>query len=159
MCLTLSQSGMSKLSRWQAELKTLVFMCYHKSFAATYEKLMEHYSASFNSITEELGLVKERFSIMMSRDEKTNPFTNDEVKEVKNLKKVIDSFTDTHFKRYHENGFDFLPSPVITVGSPKEFRFFNWGLVPYYMSDRDKAFALRVSTLNCISEEMYEKPS
>lgn len=134
-------------------------MCYHKSFVATYEDLMDHYSASFQSITEDLELVKERFSIIMSRDNKSEPYSNDEIKELKHLQKIINSFTDTHFKRYHENGFDYLPSPIITAGAPEEFKFFNWGLIPFYMSDKAKAFALRASTLNCISEEMYDKPA
>jgi putative SOS response-associated peptidase YedK len=120
---------------------------------------MEHYSAAFNSILEELGLVKERYSNLMSRNEKEIPYSKEEIKELKDLQKIINSFTDTHYKRYHENGFDFLPSPIITAGAPEEFKFMNWGLVPFYMSDRTKAMTLRTSTLNCISEEMYEKPS
>lgn len=134
-------------------------MCYHKSLVVQYNKLLEHYSASFDSITEELVLIKERFSILMARDEKLNPYSKEEIKELKDLQKIINSFTDTHYKRYHENGFDFHPSPIITVGEPDQFKFFRWGLIPYYMSDKTKAMALRTSTLNCISEEMYDKPS
>lgn len=73
------------------------------------------------------------------------------------MQKTIRSFSDDGFTRYHENGFDFLPTPVITAGQPENFKLFRWGLIPYYMSDREKALGLRVSTLNCISEEMYEK--
>jgi len=134
-------------------------MCYHKSLVVEYEKLMAHYSASFNSILEGLGLVKERYAILMSRDEKQIPYSKEEIKEIKDLQKIINSFTDTHYKRYHENGFDFLPTPIVTTGAPEEFKFMNWGLVPFYMSDKAKAMALRTSTLNCISEEMYDKPS
>src|SRR5690349_24812747 len=84
-------------------------MCYHKSLAGGYTDLMAHYSASFDSITAELDIIKERFSILMSRDEKKEPYTNDEIKEGKWLKKIINSFTDTQYQRYHENGFDYLP--------------------------------------------------
>jgi len=35
---------------------------------------------------------------------------------------------------------------------------FKWGLIPYYMTDKQKAMVLHTQTLNCISEEMYEKP-
>lgn len=134
-------------------------MCYHKSFKAKYEDLLSHYSASFNSITEELEIIKERFSILMSKNDRQTAHTNDEIKEIKYLSKILNSFTETHYQRYHENGFDYLPSPIITAGAPEEFKFFNWGLVPYYMNDKAKAMALRASTLNCISEEMYDKPS
>lgn len=134
-------------------------MCYHKSLVARYENLMEHYSASFDSVISDLYLTKERFSELMSRNEKDEPYTKEEIKELKNLQKTINSFDDTQCKRYHENGFDFLPSPIVTAGAPEEFKFFNWGLVPFYMSDWSKAVALRTQTLNCISEEMYEKPS
>jgi putative SOS response-associated peptidase YedK len=134
-------------------------MCYHKSLVQKYNDLMDHYSASFNSITEELEPIKERFSIMMSRDSKSEPYSKQETQELTWLQKTLNSFTDTEFKRYHENGFDFLPTPIITAGAPEEFKLFRWGLIPFYMSDKEKAMALRVSTLNCISEEMYDKQS
>lgn len=134
-------------------------MCYHKSLVVDYKTLSEHYSAAFNSVTAELELVKERYTILMARDSKATPYTPNEIKELKNLQKIINSFTDSTFQRYHENGFDYLPSPIITAGDREELKFFNWGLVPFYMSDRTKAMALRASTLNCISEEMYDKPS
>jgi putative SOS response-associated peptidase YedK len=120
---------------------------------------MDHYSASFASITSDLELVKERFDIMMSRDAKLDPYSKEETQELTWLQKTLNSFTDNEFRRFHENGFDFLPTPIITAGAPEEFKFFRWGLIPFYMSDRAKAMALRVSTLNCISEEMYDKPS
>jgi putative SOS response-associated peptidase YedK len=61
--------------------------------------------------------------------------------------------------RYHENGFDFLPTPLLTTGKPDDLRLFNWGLIPYWVKDLPSALKLRTSTLNCISEEMYDKPS
>lgn len=134
-------------------------MCYHKSLVAKYENLMEHYGATFDAVLSDLNLVKERFEVLIARDEKVQPYSKEELKEMKNLQKIIDSFTDTHYKKYHENGFDFLPSPIVTAGAPGEFKFFNWGLVPFYMSDPNKAMAFRTQTLNCISEEMYDKPS
>jgi putative SOS response-associated peptidase YedK len=134
-------------------------MCYHKSLVQKYTSLMDHYSASFSSITSDLDLIKERFEVMMSRDSKDNPYSKEETQELTWLQKSLNSFTDTEFRRFHENGFDFLPTPIITVGAPDEFKLFRWGMIPFYMSDRPKAMALRVSTLNCISEEMYDKPS
>jgi putative SOS response-associated peptidase YedK len=60
---------------------------------------------------------------------------------------------------YHENGFDFLPSPVLTSGKPTELQLFHWGMIPFWVKDLPSALKLRVSTLNCISEEMFDKPS
>lgn len=60
---------------------------------------------------------------------------------------------------YHENGFDFSPSPVLTAGKPGDLQLFTWGMIPFWVKDLPSALKLRVSTLNCISEEMYDKPS
>jgi putative SOS response-associated peptidase YedK len=60
---------------------------------------------------------------------------------------------------YHENGFDFSQSPVVTAGKPQEMQMFHWGLVPFWIKDEPSAMKLRIQTLNCISEEIYEKPS
>lgn len=61
--------------------------------------------------------------------------------------------------RYHENGFDFHDGPVVTAGKPNEIQLFHWGLVPFWTKDETSAMRMRVSTLNCISEEMFDKPS
>jgi putative SOS response-associated peptidase YedK len=60
---------------------------------------------------------------------------------------------------FHENGFDFLPTPVITAGKPQELQPLTWGMIPFWVKDLPAALKLRTSTLNCISEEMYDKPS
>lgn len=134
-------------------------MCYHKSLVAKYNDLLDHYSATFDSVTSELEQLKDRYSILMSKDQKTDHYTKEEVKELKDLQKITSAYTDTEYRMYHENGFDYMPSPIITAGAPEEFKLLRWGLIPFFMSDRAKAFALRPSTLNCISEEMYEKRS
>lgn len=60
--------------------------------------------------------------------------------------------------RYHESGFSHLPSPVVLPGN--QFGYFLWGLIPHWVKTLDaKAVVLRRNTLNCISEEMFEKPS
>ncbi|HEX8041588.1 MAG TPA: SOS response-associated peptidase [Chryseosolibacter sp.] len=61
--------------------------------------------------------------------------------------------------KFHENGFDFLPGPVVTAGKPGEIQMFHWGLVPFWVKDLPAATRIKASTLNCISEEMYEKPA
>lgn len=77
---------------------------------------MRHYSASFHSIEEELEVFKERFNLMMSRDAKQDPFSKEETQERLWLQKVLNSFTEIEFRRYHENGLDFLLTPIITAG-------------------------------------------
>jgi putative SOS response-associated peptidase YedK len=132
-------------------------MCYHKSFVAKIEDLLSHYSASFQSIDEELILIKERYSNLAATAEADR--TKEQTQELTWMQKTLASFTGTEFKRFHENGFDFLATPIITTGNPEQFKLFRWGMVPFYMTDKAKALQLRVSTLNCISEEMYDKPS
>jgi len=134
-------------------------MCYHKSLVDPYQALMDHYAASFESITEELDIIKERFSLLMSRDEKAYPYTDDERAEMVCYQKTLQSFTGKEYRRYHENGFDYLPSPIITAGAPDKLKLFRWGLIPHHMSERSAALSLRLHTLNCVSEEMFEKPS
>jgi putative SOS response-associated peptidase YedK len=70
-----------------------------------------------------------------------------------------DAFAERYSPHYHENGFDFLPSPVISVMEPKEFQLMNWGLIPWWVKSMPDGLRLRTQTLNCISEEMYDKPS
>lgn len=145
---------------------------------------MDHYSASFNSITEELEIIKERFQILMRKDDRLNSIapgstnelsnqliqysqkgalpanlTKQDLSELKWCLKTMASFKEDTFSRYHENGFDYLPTPIVTAGDSENFKLFKWGLIPFYMTDKDKAIILRTQTLNCISEEMYDKPS
>ncbi len=56
---------------------------------------------------------------------------------------------------FHENGFDHKLSPVLTKDG---FGYFSWGLIPWF-AKHDQALLIRNQTLNCISEEMYDKPS
>lgn len=144
----------------------------------------EHYAASFESITEELDYIKERFTILLKKDDLLASkylgevdalntqliaysqkdalpavYTKQELSEMKWCLKALMSFKGDRFERYHENGFDYLPQPIITAGDPDKFKMFRWGLIPFYMTDKEKAMILRTQTMNCISEEMYEKPS
>ncbi|HEY3402412.1 MAG TPA: hypothetical protein VGK59_03435, partial [Ohtaekwangia sp.] len=152
-------------------------MCFHKSEAEKLNDLMAHYSASFESITEDLELIKERFQILMRKDDRLNSIgvantgelnnqlieysqkdalptslTKPELSELKWCLKTLSAYKDEGIYRYHENGFDYLPTPIITAGDPGKFRMFRWGLIPFYMTDKEKAMVLRTQTLNCISE-------
>jgi putative SOS response-associated peptidase YedK len=60
---------------------------------------------------------------------------------------------------FHENAFDFKATPILTTGRPGELQLFNWGMIPFWVKDLPSALKLRISTLNCISEEMFDKPS
>ncbi len=159
-------------------------MCYYKSLAQREQELLDHYAASFQSITEELEPIRERFNVLMSRDEQLGSlsiqnseqinsalvaysqkdalpkhYTKQELSELKWCLKTLNGFGDHHMQRYLENGFDYLPTPIITAGDPTHFKLFKWGLIPFYMSDKEKALVLRTQTLNCVSEEMYDKMS
>ncbi|MCR6642458.1 MAG: SOS response-associated peptidase [Sporocytophaga sp.] len=59
---------------------------------------------------------------------------------------------------YHSNGFSFQKWPVIT-GQTGIFEFMNWGLIPFWNKDKQKALEGRINTLNCKSETAWEKPS
>jgi putative SOS response-associated peptidase YedK len=60
---------------------------------------------------------------------------------------------------YYHNGFDFPRTPIVTNAEPKRIQFFTWGFIPEWMKSRDSALAMRARTLNCISEEAFEKPA
>jgi putative SOS response-associated peptidase YedK len=159
-------------------------MCFHKALAVKEQEIMDYYSASFQTIKEDLELIKEKFLVLMRKDEKLGAltlnspneihnllvaysqkdslpthYTKQELSELKYHLKTLVSFRDNGFYRFHENGFDYLPTPIITSGDPDKFKLFRWGLIPFYMNDREKAMVLRTQTMNCISEEMYDKPS
>lgn len=86
-------------------------------------------------------------------------YAKQELSELKWRLKNLVSFRDRGIYRFLEVGFDYLPTPIVTAGDPGNFKMFRWGLIPNYMTGRDKAMVLRTQTLNCISEEMYDKPS
>ena len=159
-------------------------MCFHKSLVQRESKLIDHYQASFQSIHAELAAIKEQLLLGMAKDgplhslilaepqacydlltrygregELPAHFTTADVATMKSQLNLIMAFSGGGVARYHENGFNYLPTPVITAGEPHEFRFFRWGLIPFFMKDRAKAMQLRAQTLNCISEEMFKKPS
>jgi hypothetical protein len=43
-------------------------MCNFKSEVEKYTELMDHYSASFQSIEQEIELIKEKFTVMLRKD-------------------------------------------------------------------------------------------
>jgi putative SOS response-associated peptidase YedK len=87
---------------------------------------------------------------------KSNNFTPDELQNYYGL--PTDAAWSEQWRaepHYHENGFDHLLSPVLTKDG---FGYFSWGLIPWYTKP-DQSQIIRNQTLNCISEEMFDKPS
>jgi putative SOS response-associated peptidase YedK len=160
-------------------------MCNFKSEVEKYNELMAHYSASFESITAEMELIREKFSVMIAKDSALksigmgNPdqlgaqlmaynekdalpstLTKQELTEMRWYQRFLSAYENPEtYQRFYENGFDHFPTHVITAGEPGIFKFFRWGLVPFFTKTEADANKGRINTLNCISEEMWEKPS
>ncbi|MEJ7643492.1 MAG: SOS response-associated peptidase [Chryseolinea sp.] len=60
---------------------------------------------------------------------------------------------------YHENGYDYLVAPIVTTTQPDQLIPYQWGFVPWWTKSFQEGVRLRAQTLNCISEEMFEKSS
>jgi putative SOS response-associated peptidase YedK len=69
------------------------------------------------------------------------------------------AFDAIYTPNYIESGFEYNPCPVLSQLLPGKFQFFHWGLVPWWVKSRPEADQIRLRTLNCISEEAFEKPS
>ncbi|HTF19778.1 MAG TPA: SOS response-associated peptidase [Chryseolinea sp.] len=160
-------------------------MCFFKSEVERYIELMEHYAATFDTITAEMDLMKEKFSELIGRDSALksiglghshelglqlmqysqkdampSAFTKQELTEMRWYQRLLSAYgSDTTYHRYYENGFDYFPTHIVTAGEPDKFKLLRWGLIPFFVKEKDKAMVLRTQTLNCISEEMYDKPS
>lgn len=160
-------------------------MCFFKSQVSGYDALTVHYEgASCLSLLEEIALVKEKFNDLLLQDDalkeigmahpealslQLQQYTQKDglpahlskqaVTEMRWYQRLLSAYGDDQaYTRWYENGFDYFPSPILTAGEPDKFKFFHWGLVPFFMKP-DKAMALRAQTLNCIHEEMWTKPS
>jgi putative SOS response-associated peptidase YedK len=60
---------------------------------------------------------------------------------------------------FYENGFDHLPTALLTGAPPGRFQSLRWGLIPWWVKSHAEAMAMRARTLNCISEEAFDKPA
>jgi putative SOS response-associated peptidase YedK len=162
-----------------------ISMCNFKSEEKKYKELATHYDASFQSITEEVELIKERFSIMLKKDDSLNAIgmdnskqlglqmlkyneknalpanlTKEELTQMRWYQRFLSAYNDEgSYQRYYENAFDYFPTHVLTAGEPDKFKMFRWGLVPFWQKDEAKAMKDRLNTVNCIHEEMWDKPS
>ncbi len=117
--------------------------------------LQDYYSASFDTLTTELDHYRDKFHELASRNNESTPYTQRETEFLNWSNKLLSGFTATGIRRYHENGFDYLPMPVLTAGAPDKFKLFRWGLIPHFMTDKEKAYSLRTQAHStAISEEM-----
>ncbi|MFW6375607.1 MAG: SOS response-associated peptidase [Thermoplasmatota archaeon] len=60
---------------------------------------------------------------------------------------------------YHVSAFNAPRLPVINNKSPDKIKFFQWGLIPFWVKNRDQAEDIRTKTINARAETLFEKPS
>lgn len=60
---------------------------------------------------------------------------------------------------YHLNGFAHPYLPCITQDEPGKIQMLQWGLIPAWAQNRDKAAELQNFTLNATCENIFDKPS
>jgi len=60
---------------------------------------------------------------------------------------------------YHVSAFSKPHLPVISNDQPDNIRFFQWGLIPYWTKDQEKAEKIRFQTGNARAETIFDKPS
>ena len=60
---------------------------------------------------------------------------------------------------YYVSAFDLPFVPVITSSSPEIITLSQWGLIPYWVKDRDYANQIRYKTFNARAESIMTKPS
>lgn len=60
---------------------------------------------------------------------------------------------------YHVSGFDHPKIPVIMQQQPGRIQYCQWGLIPRWAQNREKAAELQNFTLNATCENVFDKPS
>ena len=61
--------------------------------------------------------------------------------------------------RYFYKAFSNPFIPVIAQADPGQVQLMEWGLIPSWVGDREKAIQIRKGTYNARSESLHEKPS
>jgi putative SOS response-associated peptidase YedK len=61
--------------------------------------------------------------------------------------------------QYHASSFDLPTLPVITNEQQKQIQLFTWGLIPFWVKDKQTAEEIRLKTMNARAESIFEKPS
>jgi len=81
-------------------------------------------------------------------------------KEPKFLEKRFSVTFDRSFQKvYHVSAFDNPLMPVITDQTPDKLSFFYWGLVPFWLKEKNQIKQIRTKTLNARAETLFNKPS
>ena len=60
---------------------------------------------------------------------------------------------------HHVSGFSFPNWPVITNDNPNVIQYFQWGLIPYWTTNKTEADSIRSRTLNARAETIFTKPT
>ncbi len=77
--------------------------------------------------------------------------------EIDRLEKQLEIFNKQTGPVYHTSAFDHWPVPVITQNKPKDFQFFNWGLIPQFVKDTNQYETKYTSRyLNARIETLFE---
>jgi putative SOS response-associated peptidase YedK len=66
---------------------------------------------------------------------------------------------DEYDEIYHQSGFIHNTLPVITQEVPGTIQAYQWGLIPHWAQNREKATEIQHVTLNATCENVFEKPS
>jgi putative SOS response-associated peptidase YedK len=160
-------------------------MCYFKAGKQTRKEAKKRYGVSYDKVDNALNDIKAKFYTLLKKDDALQSIgleqgtllaqqlsaystkeglpahlSKEDVFTMRWYQRFLGAYDEEHnYTRYYENGFDYFPMPIVTAGEPDTFNLFHWGLVPFFQKEEAKAMKDRMHTLNCISEEMWEKPS
>ncbi len=86
------------------------------------------------SINKNIGSIEKRFHALFQNPDMFTPF-------------------------YHISAFSIPLIPVILNKKPDSIQLFHWGLIPFWVKDKEFAEKIRFKTFNARSETVHEKPS
>jgi putative SOS response-associated peptidase YedK len=76
------------------------------------------------------------------------------------LEKHFNARISVNFERkYHVSAFSEDKLPVITDDEPKQIQLFNWGLIPFWIKNKNQADEIRKKTANARAESIFDKPA
>jgi hypothetical protein len=123
-----------------------------------------NYDASFQSIIEEVELIKEKFSVMLKKDDSLKAIgmddselpglqmlkyneknalpanlTKEELTEMRWYQRFLSAYYNSAaYDRYYEKGFDYFPTHVLTAGEPDKFKFYVRVLFRFFKRMKQK---------------------
>lgn len=116
---------------------------------------------AWKDIAENISPLTERFFPLVSYDPIMcyNYSINKESRQLEERFNA-DFEDENEFSRvYHVSAFDDPSLPVITNENPDRFTFLQWGLIPFWVKDEEKADEIKDMTGNARAESIFEKPS